>query len=200
MTVADLEVPQAAVEAAGLALGKALAAATYLDAGEEMVDWGQWHPCGPCYAPTSGKCGCAGAPFAKPDLTQPTLAAAAPHIAAAALRQAAEEHRPVVSPGAIGIGVEPDIPPGAIRCSLCGCPYPCPPYVRLRERANDLVPPTPDTREGILAAAGLTEEDMQERPVRVIENFRLESYGPDPYGMGAVISVTREAGEEQAYA
>lgn len=64
------------------------------------------------------------------------LAIAAPHIAAAALRQAAE-----------------DLPQrryGAVAAWL-------------RYRANELVPPAPDTREGILAAAGLTEADMQER-------------------------------------
>lgn len=126
------------------------------------------------------------------------LATAAPFIAATVLRDAAADHRPVVSPGAVGIGLEPDIQPGALRCSLCDRSYPCREGLRLQQLADRLVPPEPDTREGILAAAGLTEEDMQERPVRVIENFRLESYGPDPYGMGAVISVTREAGEEQA--
>lgn len=88
---ARFEVPRAAVEAAGLALGSALAAATYFDGDEEMVDWGQWHPCSECPRPAIGKCGCAGAPFATAEIVSPTLAAAAPHIAAAALRQAAEE-------------------------------------------------------------------------------------------------------------
>lgn len=89
------------------------------------------------------------------------LAQAAPHIAAAALRRAAEEHHVVVAPNAVIVGAEPPFKPGAVRCSLCDRPAPCPAVVDLWERAAQMVPPTPDIREGILAALGLTEEDME---------------------------------------
>jgi hypothetical protein len=79
------------------------------------------------------------------------LESAAPHIAAAALRQAAEEHQPE--------GRVYGAP-----CVVCGvCGWPCLAGVRLRQIAGELVPGVEDTREGILAAGGLTEEDMAER-------------------------------------
>lgn len=77
------------------------------------------------------------------------LAVAAPHIAAAVLCQAAEEHMPA---GKV-LG-QP--------CAVCGTGWPCRAYARLHKRAYALVPGVPDTRESILAAAGLTEADMWE--------------------------------------
>lgn len=74
-------------------------------------------------------------------ITRSVLAVAAPHIAAAALRQAAEDMW--------------DRSDGLAQVYSAW----------LRHRANqvDGRQPSQDTREGIIAAAGLTEADMQER-------------------------------------
>lgn len=77
------------------------------------------------------------------DDTRVILAAAAPHIAAAALREAAEE---------------------LLRSSAAGLDYIKPTAAAwLRERADRLDgrQPSQDTRAGILAAAGLTEQDIE---------------------------------------
>ena len=76
------------------------------------------------------------------DESRARLAAAAPFIAAAALRQAAEEMWE--------------------RSDGLSQVY----SARLRMRADQLDgrQPSQDTREGILAAAGLTEADMPQRP------------------------------------
>lgn len=73
----------------------------------------------------------------------PILAVAAPHIAAAALRLAAEELRDRMDSERLSVIY----------------------HAWLLHRADvlDGHQPEPDTREGILAAAGLTEADMQER-------------------------------------
>lgn len=70
------------------------------------------------------------------------LAVAAPHIAATALRQAADELRADA--------------PLVLTALAAGA------YLRRLADALDGRQPEPDTREGILAAAGLTEADMRE--------------------------------------
>lgn len=84
------------------------------------------------------------------DESRARLAAAAPHIAAAALRQAAEH---VTTAGVEGAERRVALIVGAWR--------------RFLADDTDGRRPEPDTREGILAAAGLTEADMRRPPDEV---------------------------------
>jgi hypothetical protein len=152
------------------------------------------------------------------------LRVAAPHIAAAALRQAAEEHIPAgqVQRGSSGVMAEAEVPEAAVEAAvvpfcnvetgsdygdvrailaaaaphiaadtlrlaaqeLCRA-FPSSQFavqvgVWLRRSADDLdgYQPTPDTQEGILAAAGLTEDART-----VALKSYLTSYGEgDPDG------------------
>lgn len=124
--MAEFEVPQAAVDAAKQALHTAPPSAIEYFVGEST------EPGQPAVSCWDGD-----------ELARLLLAAAAPHIAAAALRQAAETLLTATLDRRMALIV------GA--------------WLRRHADLLDGHQPTPDTRAGILAAVGLTEEDMQER-------------------------------------